>query len=223
MNSLGLCAFPCEACNSVSTSKHAVFSYLRYDNEICGINCINININNIILIVILMSYSPMGLKTDSLSLVCIQRQNIFRQYLAIAVLLVQFYCYKSVAIIVYHDANKYANKILYWYSYIDDILLLYSGNSRQAKQLHQHINKLHRKLNFALETEIKNSMDFLDLTITKTDNRHTFKYIQETHHHIICHTQYIKSPYPTQTCSIPFHGQQTSQRTLEPNWLQHRS
>ena len=34
--------------------------------------------------------------------------------------------------------------------------------------------KLHPKLNFALETEVYNSMNFLDLTITKTDNSHTF-------------------------------------------------
>ena len=55
--------------------------------------------------------------------------------------------------------NKYANKILYWYRYVDDILLLYNGNSRHTKQLHQHINKLHRKLNFTLETEVNNSMN----------------------------------------------------------------
>ena len=34
--------------------------------------------------------------------------------------------------------------------------------------------KLHPKLNFTLETEVNNSMNFLNLTITKTDNRHTF-------------------------------------------------
>jgi len=34
------------------------------------------------------------------------------------------------------ENNKYANKILYWYRYVDDILLLYNGNSRQTKQLH---------------------------------------------------------------------------------------
>ena len=60
------------------------------------------------------------------------------------------------------------------FKYEDDILLLYNGNSIQTKQLHQHINKLHRKLNFTLETEVNNTMNFLDLTITKTDNRHTF-------------------------------------------------
>ena len=52
--------------------------------------------------------------------------------------------------------NKYANKIIYWYRYVDDILLLYNGNT---KQLHQFINKLNRKFNFT----------FLYLTITKTD------------------------------------------------------
>ena len=105
--------------------------------------------------------------------------------------------------------NKFANKILYWYRYDDDILLLYNGSSRQTKQLHQYINKLHEKLNFTLETEVNNSMNLLDLTITKTD---TFNIYRKP-----TTTQHIKSPYSTQTCSIPFHGQQTPQRTLETN------
>jgi Reverse transcriptase (RNA-dependent DNA polymerase). len=67
--------------------------------------------------------------------------------------------------------NKYANKILYWYRYVDDILLLYNGNNRQTEQLHQYINTLRQKLNFTLETEVIN---FLDLNTTKTDKRNTF-------------------------------------------------
>ena len=38
--------------------------------------------------------------------------------------------------ILNEENNKYANKILYWYRYVDDILLLFNGNSRQIKQLH---------------------------------------------------------------------------------------
>jgi len=70
--------------------------------------------------------------------------------------------------------NKQANKILYWYRYVHDILLLYNGSSRQTKLLHQHINKLHQTLNFTLETEVNNSMNFLDFNFTKTVNRHIF-------------------------------------------------
>ena len=44
----------------------------------------------------------------------------------------------------------------------------------QTKQLHQYIDNLYPKLNFTLGTEVNNSMNFQDLTITKTDNRHTF-------------------------------------------------
>ena len=65
-------------------------------------------------------------------------------------------------------------KILYWYRYVDDILLLYNGNSRQTKQLHQHIIKIHRKLNFTLETEVNSSMNFLGPHHHKTDTRHIF-------------------------------------------------
>ena len=58
--------------------------------------------------------------------------------------------------------NKYAYKIIYWYRYVDDIILLYNGDNKQTKQLHP-------KLNFSLETEVNNSTNFLDLTITKID------------------------------------------------------
>ena len=73
------------------------------------------------------------------------------------------------------DNNKQATKILYWHRYVDDILCLYNGNTRQITQLHNHINKLHPKLKFTLETETNNSLNFLDITITKLDNTHNFK------------------------------------------------
>ena len=43
----------------------------------------------------------------------------------------------------------------------------------KTKELHMYINKLHPK-NCTLETEVNNSINFLDLPIIKTDNRQTF-------------------------------------------------
>ena len=73
------------------------------------------------------------------------------------------------------ENNKHAHKIIYWYRYVDDILLMYKGSSRQIEQLHTHINKIHPKLKFTLETELNKSINFLDITITKLDNKHNFK------------------------------------------------
>ena len=36
------------------------------------------------------------------------------------------------------DNNKQATKILYWHRYVDDILCLYNGNTRQITQIHNH-------------------------------------------------------------------------------------
>ena len=56
------------------------------------------------------------------------------------------------------DNNKQATKILYWHRYVDDIMFIpYNGNTRQITQLHNHINKLHPKLKFTLETETNKS------------------------------------------------------------------
>ena len=83
-------------------------------------------------------------------------------------------------------------------------LLLYNGNCRQTKQLHQYINKLHRKLNFTLETEVKNSMNFRYLTITKTDNRLTFNiYRKPTTTVTVIHNI---SNHPTQHKHATFHS-----------------
>ena len=36
--------------------------------------------------------------------------------------------------------NKYTNKIIYWHRYVDDILLLFKGNTRQVENFHKYIN-----------------------------------------------------------------------------------
>ena len=39
--------------------------------------------------------------------------------------------------------NKYTNKIIYWHRYVDDILLLFNGNTRQVENFHKYINTIH--------------------------------------------------------------------------------
>ena len=69
--------------------------------------------------------------------------------------------------------NKYTNKIIYWHRYVDDILLLFNANTRQVENFHKYINTVRHKLKFILEIEQNNSINFLDLTINKTNNTHT--------------------------------------------------
>ena len=58
--------------------------------------------------------------------------------------------------------------------HVDDILILYRGNKRQCEQLLMHINKIHKNITFTAEYEHNNTINFLDLSITKLEHRHKF-------------------------------------------------
>ena len=56
--------------------------------------------------------------------------------------------------------------------------------------------QIHHKLKFTLEIELNNSLNFLDLTITKTNNTHTYKiYRKPTTSDMVIHNS---SNHPTQ-------------------------
>ncbi|MGP1933983.1 MAG: reverse transcriptase domain-containing protein, partial [Arsenophonus sp. NC-XBC3-MAG3] len=66
-------------------------------------------------------------------------------------------------------------KNIYWHRYVNDIIILYNGNNRQLEQLHRHINKIHKNLTFTLDLESDHRINYLDLIITKINNKHKFK------------------------------------------------
>ena len=59
-----------------------------------------------------------------------------------------------------------ADHILTWWRYIDDILVIYSGELEDFKNLINTMNQLHPTLKFTYEAS-KTSIDYLDLTIFK--------------------------------------------------------
>lgn len=71
--------------------------------------------------------------------------------------------------------NKHADKIIYWHLYFDDIIIRNKGNKRQITSIHSHIHKIHKILKFTLEIEQNHSINFIDLTIIKTNKEHIFK------------------------------------------------
>jgi len=92
--------------------------------------------------------------------------------------------------------NKHFQKIIYWHRYVDDIIILYHGTARQIHQLHTLINKAHPQLKFTIEVEQNNSLNFLDLQITKSNNKHEFNiYRKPTTTDTIIHNT---SNHPTQ-------------------------
>jgi len=72
-------------------------------------------------------------------------------------------------------SNRHSNRILFYFRYVDDTIVLFNGTSRQLNLLKNHLNSLHPKLQFTLEEETNKSINFLDLTIFKRQNGLGFK------------------------------------------------
>ncbi|KAK5650241.1 hypothetical protein RI129_001270 [Pyrocoelia pectoralis] len=56
-----------------------------------------------------------------------------------------------------------------WKRYVDDILCIWTGTPQELTQFHDKINTI-SNIKFTLETENNNSINFLDLTITRNTN-----------------------------------------------------
>lgn len=90
--------------------------------------------------------------------------------------------------ILNNNNNFGQQNILYWYRYVDDVICLWKGTNRQLQKFHKHINSLDPNIQFTIETEENNSINFLDLTITKINKKHDFSiYRKPTHTDTIIH------------------------------------
>lgn len=84
-------------------------------------------------------------------------------------------------------------KFIYWYRYVDDVLACFIGTERQLDQFLEFINNIHNNIKFTIEKEINSSINFLDITIKKSENKHDFSiYHKPTHtdttiHNTSCH------------------------------------
>lgn len=83
-------------------------------------------------------------------------------------------------IISTHPSFKYC---VYWFRYVDDILVCFKGTERQLKSLHNYINTIHLNITFTTEIEVNKTINFLDLTISHNNNNiHEFAiYHKPTH------------------------------------------
>lgn len=72
--------------------------------------------------------------------------------------------------------------ILFYYRYVDDIIILWTGTLRQIDIFVSKLNNIHPKIKFKLEVESNQSLNFLDLTISKSQNKLDFQiYRKPTH------------------------------------------
>jgi len=66
------------------------------------------------------------------------------------------------------DTNPHYHKIKFYARYVDDTFITLKGNQRQASIFLNHLNNIHPKIKFKLETELDSKLNFLDVTITRT-------------------------------------------------------
>lgn len=64
--------------------------------------------------------------------------------------------------------------IIYWYRYVDDIICCFNGSDRQLQNFLKHLNTLHPSIKFTIETEKDQSLNFLDLKISRIQNKLAF-------------------------------------------------
>jgi hypothetical protein len=72
--------------------------------------------------------------------------------------------------------NKHC--ILGYYRYVDDILVLFDSSFTHIQSILHDFNNLHHNLNFTVESETNNSLNYLDITIHRTNtnlNFHIFR------------------------------------------------
>ena len=63
---------------------------------------------------------------------------------------------------------------LFWYRYVDDVFAWFLGTRRQLDVFHKAINKIYKNIEFTIEVESDNSINFSDLSIIKIDNKISF-------------------------------------------------
>lgn len=96
------------------------------------------------------------------------------------------------------------SKFVYWYRYVDDILACFTGTDRQLQLFLDYINNIHPNIKFTIEIENNNSINFLDLTISRKENKHVFSIFHKpTHTDTTIHKS---SCHPTQHKHAAFYS-----------------
>jgi hypothetical protein len=94
--------------------------------------------------------------------------------------------------------------ILYYKSYVDDLLIAYDKTKTGANMILNTANKLDSNLTFKAKMEKNNSINYLDLSVNKSDNQNTINiYRKPTYIDIAIH--YISNhPHLQKLAAFPF-------------------
>lgn len=114
---------------------------------------------------------------------------------------------------IWADKNKHKDKIVFFYRYVDDVILLFHGNQRQIALFNNYTNNVHPKLKFTTELEANNELNFLDITIKKDNGKFSFKIyrkptttdttIHATSHHPLSHKMAAYNSFVNRMLKVP--------------------
>ena len=71
---------------------------------------------------------------------------------------------------LFSSNNKYRKNIVSYYRYVDDTFIVFDGTLRQIELLKNYLNSVNKHIQFTLETKENNQLNFLDLTIIKSQD-----------------------------------------------------
>ena len=74
-----------------------------------------------------------------------------------------------------YNINKLSGRIISYTRYVDDTFIIFDGTIRQIKNMKKYMNGINKNIQFTLETEVNNKLNFLDLTITKIDKKFQYQ------------------------------------------------
>ena len=86
-------------------------------------------------------------------------------------LLADLYLHHFENTYMFSENNKFYKNIKLYARYVDDTFIVFNGALRQIEKLKHYLNSLSKNIQFTLETEVDNKLNFLDLTVTKYPNK----------------------------------------------------
>src|ERR1700678_399265 len=84
--------------------------------------------------------------------------------------------YESINIL---NHSVYKQHIKAYFRYVDDTFILFKGTDRQAELMVNNLNRVNKNIQFTLETQIDNKINFLDLTTHISNNKFNFNIYRE--------------------------------------------
>jgi hypothetical protein len=87
-------------------------------------------------------------------------------------LLAEFFLQHLEHVHISHLSDK--RKIIRYFRYVDDILIIYDNNHTDVHNILEDFNTIHRKLKFTAEQETNGQINFLDITIHRTPTNWKF-------------------------------------------------